>query len=158
MQQQQSQSGLSKSDDVTKQMATVSLRGAGKQSAPQWPICPSKGAGTLGRKVLIETNYLALDVKRIAPNAYHYDVTMEPDKPNRLMRKVFHEFRRINFPKISIAFDGKKNAYSPEILKIPLDLKREVTIIDDETGQKRLYLVAIKEAKDNVIDLSCLNT
>lgn len=143
--------------DLTKQMAATTVqKGSGKQQAPQLPICANKGPGTLGKKVLIETNYLALDVKKITETAYHYDVTIEPDKPNRLMKKVFLEFRRINFPSIHIAFDGKKNAYSPKELQIPSNVQREVKIIEEETGQQRTYLVAIKEAKDNQIDLSCL--
>lgn len=152
---QASQSG----GDLSSQMETLSVdkpKSLIKPSAMNRQICANKGAGALGRKVRIETNYLALDIKQIKENAYHYDVTIEPDKPKRLLKFAFSEFRKVNFGPIAIAFDGQKNAYSPVILDLSKPLTREVVVIDNETAQERKYLVAIKEVRDNVINLGCL--
>lgn len=149
-------------------MGEMSLAGgdSAKKSAPvaaapakrgmRWEICPSKGPGRAGRKVRIETNYLALNVDKIKAVAYHYDIQIEPDKPKRLMRAVFSEFRRRNFGNTAVAFDGQKNAYAP--VKLPLDKKliREISVVDEETGQTRVYMVAIQEVRGSAIDLSCL--
>lgn len=83
-------------------------------------------------------------------------MTIEPDKPKRLLKHAFSKFREVNFKQIAIAFDGQKNAYAPCVLDLSKPLQREVVVIDNETGQERKYLVAIKEVRDSAINLSCL--
>lgn len=119
-------------------------------------ICPNKGAGKLGRRVRIEANYLALRIAQMIENAYHYDVTIEPNIPKRLLQRVFGNFRETNFPKIFMAFDGQKNAYSPCKLDLSKPLKREIDVPDDETGKPRKFTVMIKETRDSVVHLGSL--
>lgn len=74
-----------------------------------------KGVGTSGSKLgLIQTNYLKLITNNMANYVYHYDVTIEPDRPKKLLQKVFMKFNEINFSHTLLPFDGKKNAYSPK--------------------------------------------
>lgn len=47
------------------------------------------GPGTYGRKILIETNHLLLEIKDLDCKIYHYDVEVKPDKPFRLYRFVY---------------------------------------------------------------------
>lgn len=122
----------------------------------KWKICEKKDSGTAGRPVRINANYLELFVNQIKECAYHYDIGIEPDKPKRLLKAVFKEFLRINFPNTAIAFDGQKNAYAPIVLDLTKAIQREIQINDGETGQERKYIVAIKEVRDSQINLSCL--
>lgn len=134
---------------------------SGSASSPcstgkKWKISEKKECGTAGRAVRINANYLALIVDKVKECAYHYDIAIEPDKPKRLLKTVFTEFLRLNFPNTAIAFDGQKNAYSPIVLDLTKAIQREIQIVDGETGQERKYLVAIKEVRDSEINLSCL--
>ena len=48
-----------------------------------------KECGTLGRRTVVETNYLSLDLSRLRnKEAYHYDVEFDPQVPKRLLRYV----------------------------------------------------------------------
>lgn len=112
-----------------------------------------KGAGRSGRKLgQIETNYLQLVINKMAENAYHYDVAIEPDRPKKLLPMVFLRFAEINLPNVSIAFDGKKNAYAAAPIKIK-EFQREIEIIHPETGAARKFIVSIQEAKDSRIPI-----
>lgn len=152
-------------DIVTEKMKTLTAAKvppkpvAIPSSAPM-NICQNKGAGKSGKSVPggIQTNYLALIIKDIIDNAYHYDITIEPNTPKRLLKFAFDEFRKVNIPNAFIAFDGQKSAYSTAILDLSKPIQREVTVTDHETEQQRRYVVTIKEVRDNVIDLRCLKT
>lgn len=120
-------------------------------------LCPYKGPGTLGRKVILETNYLKIILKKLLENAYHYDVKFEPDRPRKFLTKVFQIFCRNNFPKIGIAFDGAQNAYAPQILNLK-NIIREVDFTHPDTGGVRRYLVSITETDDMEIPLKSLQT
>ena len=48
-----------------------------------------KECGTKGRRTVVETNYLSLDLSKLRNKiAYHYDVEFEPALPKRLLRYV----------------------------------------------------------------------
>jgi hypothetical protein len=48
-----------------------------------------KECGTAGRRTVVETHYLSLDLSRLRNReAYHYDVEFEPALPKRLLRYV----------------------------------------------------------------------
>lgn len=112
-----------------------------------------KGKGTKGRSLgNIETNYVKLNIGKMNQYAYHYDVTIEPDRPKKLLMKVFLKFVEINFPKATIAFDGTKNAYAAAKLLIG-DIQRETKIIHPETGAERTFTVSIQEAHDSRIPI-----
>lgn len=126
-------------------------------SAAKYPICPNKGAGkNCEKRVIIETNYLKLNIEKMVPTAYHYDISIEPDKPKRLLQKAFGAFRKKNFPTVFMAFDGQKNAYAPQVLDFSTEIQRETKIIDPETGLERTFMVAIQETRGSEIDLSSL--
>ncbi|XP_037046508.1 protein argonaute-2-like [Bradysia coprophila] len=122
-------------------------------------LCPYKGSGTRGTKFksLLETNYLKLNIDKMKDSAYHYDVTIEPDKPKKNMPKIFQQFCTNNFPGTGIAFDGARNAYSPIVLSLE-KIEREVDFIHPETGGVRKYLVNIKETENMEVALNPLRT
>jgi len=49
-----------------------------------------KGCGTEGRRTVVETNYLSLDLSKLRNSvAYHYDVEFLPALPKRLLKYVY---------------------------------------------------------------------
>lgn len=127
-----------------------------------YKICEYKGPGKLGRPVKIETNYLKLDVSKLVPHAFHYDISIDFEPVGRtqpgkkFMHPVFAAFAKQNFKTASLAYDGQKNAYAPQKLDLSKAYNPVVEILDEETGQKRVFKVEIKEVKGSFIDLSVL--
>lgn len=102
----------------------------------------------------IETKYLRLSIDKILANIYHYDVSFEPELPKKYLAKVFKKFIGMNFPgAVFIAFDGSKNAYAWQQLKIT-DLQQNVKLIHPENGKWLTFKVSIKEANNTKIQLS----
>lgn len=136
--------------------------GSPVSTAATIPLAAAKPPGTKGRVVKIDTNYLKLHIEKLVTTAYHYDVSIEPNMPKRFMPFVFEEFRKKNFAKIFIAFDGQKNAISPQLLKLDsANIERQVTIEDPDNAKPRVYTVAIKELKGHgtgAIDMKSLST
>lgn len=162
---QRSDSVQSKADsDISESLKNVEI--SAKQS-PTKEYIPSKATmtiatakqpGTKGRKLIIETNYIKLDLSKLVSKAYHYDVAIDPNMPKRLMTTVFELFRKENFPNAAIAFDGQKNAVTPEPLKITPNFSKKVKITDPENSREREYTVKIKEVRDLVLDFGSLRT
>nr|CAD7397522.1 unnamed protein product [Timema cristinae] len=114
-------------------------------------------AGTKGRKTIVETNHLFLDLSKVSKNdIYHYDVAIDPDKPKRLMRMIMKTFKETHYPNRYPAFDGRKNLYSSGPLPFPNnELSDSVDVFDDErNNMKKTYKVTVKFA--NMINLGTL--
>lgn len=155
--------------EVTRSMSVTSLSSTGSAAQTEVPaavpsaaaitVAAAKGAGTCGRKILVDVNYLALNIEKLVPIIYHYDVNIEPNMPKRHMPNVFEAFRKLNFPKVFIAFDGQKNAYSPQLLKLEQIKERKIMFQDEESYAPRAYMVNMKEVKtSNKIDMTTLQT
>lgn len=119
------------------------------------PLTPNKGSGTIGRKIFVDVNFLPLLIDRLLPTVYQYDVTIEPNLPKRMLPLIFERYRQNNFKNIFVAFDGKKIAVSPQILPITDQIQQQTKVID-ENGRERVYMVAMKEARDSKIDFQSL--
>lgn len=119
------------------------------------PIAPNKGRGTLGQKVMLDVNFLPLIMDNLISTVYQYDVTIEPNLPKRYLPMIFERYRCNNYPDTQIAFDGQKIAVSPIILPINEHIQ-EKTMIVDENGKDRMYLVKVKQARGSSIDFESL--
>ncbi|KAF5277709.1 hypothetical protein FQR65_LT03689 [Abscondita terminalis] len=108
--------------------------------------------GTKGRKILIETNHLALQFKNLGV-AIHYDVAIDPDKPKKLMRTVMEQFRRQYYPNRYPAYDGTKNLYSSSRLPFGEIITGEVTVQEDD--RDKVYKITVKFAAE--VDLKVLS-
>ncbi|CAH1128332.1 unnamed protein product [Ceutorhynchus assimilis] len=110
-----------------------------------------KKHGTRGRIIKVESNHLQLNLGKLE-TAYHYDVTIEPELPRRMMRPVMDAFRRQYFPQRWPAFDGRKNLYTSSPLTDNLNdiFEHEITINEDD-GRPKKFQVVIKFA--NKVDL-----
>uniref|UniRef100_A0A1L8DX68 Putative germ-line stem cell division protein hiwi/piwi n=1 Tax=Nyssomyia neivai TaxID=330878 RepID=A0A1L8DX68_9DIPT len=120
---------------------------------------PYKGQGTAGEKVKYETNYVKLLLSNLRDVAYHYDVTIDPDRPKKLMKDAFEAFRLKNFPQVTMAFDRAKNAYTFEALNLPSGgLNDEITIDDHDMSRTKTFKVSIQETKDHEVNMSLLKS
>ncbi|KAK4880345.1 hypothetical protein RN001_008491 [Aquatica leii] len=108
--------------------------------------------GTKGRKILIETNHMALQFKKLGI-AYHYDVAIDPGKPKKLFRPAMEEFRRTYYPNRFPGFDGAKNLYSSSLLPFGEEFSGEVAIPED--GRLKTFKIKIKIASE--VDLTVLS-
>ncbi|PSN45821.1 hypothetical protein C0J52_05505 [Blattella germanica] len=72
---------------VVQQRPAVPVQKTLTKSTGALQIPSRKGVGTLGRKITLDTNHLALDLTRLR-NRYveHYDVSLTPDTPKRMLR------------------------------------------------------------------------
>lgn len=113
--------------------------------------------GTKGRKIQVETNHLPLILDNLEKlrMAVHYDVTIDPDRPKKMLRPAMEIFRKTYFPNRYPSFDGTKNLYAASALPFKNEIEGEVEIEEDES-RKKVFKIAIKFA--NFIDLSVIKT
>lgn len=105
---------------------------------------------------------MKLDVSKIVPSAYHYDVTIdfepkgrEPLKKKTLKVDVFNAYRQQHMPRECLAYDGQNSAFAPKKLGAGLLEKKIVNFV--ERDRTREFSVELKEVKSNFeINLSCL--
>lgn len=91
--------------------------------------CNGIRRGTLGQPGVVEVNYVKLNLDKMPKEAYHYDVTITPERPKKFLRPAFEQCRIEMFPNALLSFDGMKSCYSIERLKTPIDHKVEVCIL-----------------------------
>ncbi|KAF4520739.1 Agonaute-2, partial [Ephemera danica] len=84
------------------------------QTQWQFKVKPRTTQGTKGRRTQVETNHLPITYtpKSQSQLVYHYDIKFEPERPKRLYRAAFLEFKRKACGNHHPAFDGKANMYS----------------------------------------------
>ncbi|XP_025603016.2 protein argonaute-2-like isoform X2 [Athalia rosae] len=112
-------------------------------------------AGTQGRPITVEANVVSLTFnKNFNPQAIHYDVAFDPDKPKFMLKAAFEVVHKQYFPNRYPAFDGKKNLYSSGLLPFGEGMMAEIEVHDPERDQKRPWKVTI--TKVAVVDLSWL--
>src|SRR5690554_859328 len=80
--------------------------------------------GTLGRSIQVRANFFEVTTMP-NNNIHHYDVTITPDVPPPVNRKVFEHFitlhRRSDLGNANPVYDGRKNLFSAKAL--PFDAK-----------------------------------
>lgn len=132
-------------------------QGTAKAKDDEFPLALAHRAerqsgGTVGRQILINVNYFSLQLGKLE-RAVHYDVTIDPDRPKKELRRVMEAFRMKHYPTRYPAFDGTKNLYSSSELPFGEQLRDEnVTIQVDE--RDKTYKVTVKFAA--YVDLGSL--
>lgn len=114
--------------------------------------CAGVVRGTIGTKGQVEVNYLRLDLSGMPKEAFHYDVTITPDRPKKFLRPAFDLCQLKAFPDIAAAFDGSKSCYTLQRLPTPMAIK--VTLAEF----RKECQVEIKETIDCVVDMDSLRT
>nr|XP_018905192.1 PREDICTED: protein argonaute-3-like [Bemisia tabaci] len=99
---------------------------------PLFPIPHRKGVGTLGRRTQVEVNQLPLNLSKLCPEIYHYDVAVDPDKPKRFLRPIVAEFIKRHCNGFNPAFDGKKNLYAARQLPFGTSKSDQITMTNEE--------------------------
>ncbi|XP_050665105.1 protein argonaute-2-like isoform X2 [Leptidea sinapis] len=112
-------------------------------------------AGIPARPITVITNYLPMTIKPI--KVFRYDVSITPDRPKKMVPKVFDVVKAKFFPKNLIAFDQMKNCYSLRPLLKPTQdrLTTEVDLADDN-GKVIKFQISMKET--GILDFQSLLT
>lgn len=113
--------------------------------------------GSLGQPCQLQTNFLVLlDVEKMAPKAYQYNVIITPNTPKKFMDSVFETFQLKMFKSIKLSFDGTSIAYSTfNNLIQNQTLNDSVEIVDPRSGRLIEYKVSLAETNIE-IDLTAL--
>ncbi|XP_024085954.1 protein argonaute-2-like [Cimex lectularius] len=103
-----------------------------------------------GEHIYVETNHLALTIDKSNMIVYHYDVTVEPEKPRAFYREAVELVRREYFPNCYPSFDGRKNIYSYRKLPLQGDAVMSTVTVQDQmnNGRAREITVTIKFANE----------
>lgn len=123
---------------------TAGQSSAGTVSQLQVPAkIPGRTVTQQSRQIKILVNYLEMKIKAL--KVYRYDVAFKPDRPKKMLSKVFQKIKAQYFPKHIVAFDQHKNCYTLNPLWKTGDerLNANVEILDDNE-KKMTYEVTIK--------------
>nr|XP_032291135.1 protein argonaute-2 isoform X3 [Drosophila virilis] len=121
------------------------------------PLLPQTGnikRGTIGNAGRVGVNYLDVDISKMPDIAYHYDVTIVPERPKKFYRKAFEVFRAKHLDNGIAAFDGRKSCYSVD--KLP-NVTGQVEVIDPH-GRTVRYTLTIKDTDNSLVELSSLRS
>ncbi|KRG06072.1 protein argonaute-2 isoform X2 [Drosophila mojavensis] len=127
------------------------------QAGAMGPPLPQTGnikRGTLGRAGFVDINYLDVDISKMPDIAYHYDVSIVPERPKKFYRNAFEEFRTKHLNNAIAAFDGRKSCYSVDKLQ---NTTGEVQVVDRH-GRTVRYTLTIKETDNSEVELSSLRS
>ena len=111
------------------------------------------GLGRVGRQIKVRANFF--EIKKLPDaNIHHYDVTITPEVPPALNRKIYKHFEEINseaLGKIKPVYDGRKNLYTAKPLPFRGMATFDVSLPEDDgapTGKRlpRSFKVRIKKA------------
>ncbi|CAG8442443.1 2214_t:CDS:2 [Diversispora eburnea] len=99
------------------------------------------GYGKLGRPIRVRTNYFEV-ISFPTSNIYHYDVTITPEVPPGLNRKIYKHFETLNagaLNNIKPVFDGRKNIFAARKLPFGETATYDVVLPEDDgvTTSKR---------------------
>ena len=90
--------------------------------------------GRLGRPIKVRANFF--EIKKLPDaNIHHYDVTITPEVPPALNRKIYKHFEEVNseaLGKIKPVYDGRKNLYTAKPLPFDGDATFDVTLPEDD--------------------------
>ncbi|XP_052873404.1 protein argonaute-2 [Anopheles cruzii] len=116
------------------------------------PVLYRSGAhGKRGKPVTVEVNFFRMLIDKLKGIAFHYDVTIEPDRPKKFFRPVFAQFCQETYPNVRFAFDGQKSAYTAHKVD---DSRATVTFHPSDRGKEMQFKVTVKLAA--TVDLGSL--
>ncbi|KAF0507182.1 Piwi-domain-containing protein [Gigaspora margarita] len=117
------------------------------------------GEGRLGRSIRVRSNFFEV-LSIPEQNIIHYDITITPDVPPALNRKIFEVFERENLicalKSIRVIFDGRKNVFAPQFLPFGEAATFDVTLPEDggtTSGKRppRVFKIKMKKAGEIVM-------
>ncbi|KAI0219846.1 hypothetical protein L0F63_007171 [Massospora cicadina] len=117
--------------------------------------------GKAGRSSQINVNYFPIKLKNFE-TIHHYDIVIAPEVPIPINKQVFEAFvqkcsnDRAVLNKISLVFDGVKNAFSPRVLPFQKEFETEVVL--PERGGKakssRIFKLKLTKVNEIPVDLA----
>ncbi|XP_052870860.1 protein argonaute-2-like, partial [Anopheles cruzii] len=117
-----------------------------------YPVLYRSGAhGKRGKPVTVEVNSFIMQIDKLKRIAFHYNVTIEPDRPEKFFRPVFAQFCQETYPNVCFAYDGQKSAYTAHKVD---DSRATVTFHPSDRGKEMQFKVTVKLAA--TVDLGSL--
>jgi hypothetical protein len=114
------------------------------------------GLGRVGRNIKVRANFF--EVKTLPDaNIHHYDITISPDVPPALNRKIYKKFEEIHserdLGRTRPVYDGRKNLYTAKPLPFGDAATFNVTLPEDDGAPPnkrapRTFSVKIKKAAE----------
>lgn len=107
--------------------------------------------GREGREIRVRANFFEVTSLPEA-NIHHYDVTITPQVPPLLNRKVYQEFEKSNCNNKTV-FDGRKNIFTCERLSFDDSATFDITLPEDDGStstrrQPRAFKIKIKKVNE----------
>ncbi|XP_037886193.1 LOW QUALITY PROTEIN: protein argonaute-2-like [Glossina fuscipes] len=112
--------------------------------------------GTIGRRGVCEVNYLRMNIDKMPDVAYHYDVSIKPDRPKNFLWPIFDQCQKQHFGDIAMAFDGSKSCYSLQLLP-KKSYEFFIDVVDGATRTKT-FEIQIKQTGVPEVDLASLRS
>ncbi|CAG8654357.1 5692_t:CDS:10, partial [Ambispora leptoticha] len=117
------------------------------------------GLGTIGHPLRVRANFFEVTSLPVN-NIIHYDVTISPEVPPALNRKVFEEFEKENrggaLAGIRPIFDGRKNIFAPRPLPFGESTAFRVKLPEDKipTARRtvREFTIKIKKVGEIIME------
>lgn len=108
---------------------------------------PTEYEGEKGEICMLEVNYgkISFDPKKLPKEAFHYDVTFDPETPKKFLPFALAEFMRVCFKDFIYASDNRKNVYTA------LRLQYQGTEIDEQGFQHKITARMGDRTKDFIV-------
>ncbi|CAB4439948.1 unnamed protein product [Rhizophagus irregularis] len=118
------------------------------------------GTGRDGRSIRVRTNYFVInDIPQM--NIIHYDVTITPEVPQRLNRRVFdrfveqHQGRALG--NVRPVFDGRRNMFAPKLLPFgqagtfDVDLEEDDAAATARRRPPRTFAIKLRRVGQDIV-------
>uniref|UniRef100_A0A1B0F9L7 Piwi domain-containing protein n=1 Tax=Glossina morsitans morsitans TaxID=37546 RepID=A0A1B0F9L7_GLOMM len=140
------------------QKASGTCNSSVEESVPAYKTisCAGIQRGTIGRRGVCEVNYLRMNIDKMPDVAYHYDVSIKPDRPKKFLRPVFDQCQKQHFGNFAMAFDGSKSCYALQLLP-KKSYEFFIDVVDGATRTKT-FEIQIKETGVPEVDLASLRS
>uniref|UniRef100_A0A1A9UL17 Piwi domain-containing protein n=1 Tax=Glossina austeni TaxID=7395 RepID=A0A1A9UL17_GLOAU len=140
------------------QKASATCNSSVEESAPAYKTisCAGIQRGTIGKRGICEVNYLRMNIDKMPDVAYHYDVSIKPDRPKKFLRPVFDQCQKQYFGNFAMAFDGSKTCYALQLLP-KKSYNFFIDVLDGATRTKT-FEIQIKETRAPEVDLASLRS
>ncbi|CAH1728334.1 unnamed protein product [Chironomus riparius] len=112
--------------------------------------------GKRGKKCTVEVNYATINFVNLPKSCFHYDVTFLPETPKKMLPAALHEFMRTIFGGYFYGFDGRKNMYTNQKLKmkgneVDLYSAKVVAHLGDRSREYEIKIQCVSEVDMGVL-------
>lgn len=97
-----------------------------------------------------------MNLDAMPDTAYHYDVTITPDRPKKFMRVAFEECCTKHLNGHIMIYDGAKSCYTTK--RLPKKSCVFEVSVNDSGNRTKEFKIEIKETETAVVELKSLKS